>query len=54
MDGPGNQFLAGHGFAENQNSSVGISDLFHLEKNILNGGTVADDTLKIVLKLDFL
>jgi hypothetical protein len=28
--------------------------LFHLEKNVLNGRTVADDRLKIVLQLDFL
>jgi hypothetical protein len=28
--------------------------LFYLVENVLDGGTVADDTLKIVLQLDFL
>ncbi len=48
MDGPRNQFLTGTGFAQNQNIGIGSGDLFYLVENVLDGGTVADDALKIV------
>lgn len=54
VDGTGNQFFAGPGCAENQSGGIGISDLLYFKKNVLNDRAVADDRLKIVLKLDFL
>ena len=37
---------------ENQNGGVGSGNLFHLVKNVFEGGAVADDALKIVLQFD--
>ena len=49
MNGPGNQFLAGAGFAGDQNVGVGRRNLPDAAHHLANGIAVADDLVKVVL-----
>src|SRR5262244_2342566 len=54
MYGSGDEFLAGSGFAANQNGRIAGSDLFYAPQNFLESGTPTDNLFEIMLCLDLL
>src|SRR5260370_35011588 len=53
MNGAGDKLFAGPGFAEDQDSGVARSGELDLSERALDGGTLADDFLKIKFAADF-
>ena len=54
MNGARSKFLAGSGFAQDQDVGVSGGDLFNFEKHIVDGIALADHVLKVVFLFDFL
>ena len=54
MNGPGNEFFAGAGLAEDEHGGINPRDLLDLPQDLEQGGTAANDFAEIVLVADFL
>lgn len=52
MDGLGNQFLAGAGFAENQHGAVGLGHLLDRQSHCLHGRTGAGQRAQVALAFE--
>ena len=54
MDGTGDEFLAGSGFAEDEDSGAGGGGEFDLSEGAAQGSAIADDLLEIEFRANFL
>ena len=54
VDGSGDDFFAGAGFTQNQNSCARGRDQLHLRERAADRGAVADDLFKIICAANFL
>jgi len=54
VDGAGNEFLAGAGFAEDENGGIGGADSFEFLEDLLQRAAFADDLVEHGGFVDFL
>ncbi len=53
VNGPGDEFFPGAGFPENQYRGIAGGHLLHIEKDIFERVTLADNLIKTQLQFDF-